>query len=106
MLPDLVPRDELLAAVSLSSAQFNLGRVIGPALAGLVLVLGSATWAFAVNAASFGAVVVALVLLRLPAPRVEPGPREHRQTDRRRGPGGPGRAGLSEPPSSSSPWWR
>ena len=31
MLPDLVPRDDLLAAVSLSSAQFNLGRVIGPA---------------------------------------------------------------------------
>ena len=66
MLPDLVPRSDLLAAVSLSSAQFNLGRVIGPALAGLALVLGSATWAFALNAASFGAVVVALVLLRLP----------------------------------------
>jgi MFS family permease len=69
MLPDLVPRDELLAAVSLSSAQFNLGRVVGPALAGLVLALGSAAWAFVVNAASFGAVVAALLLIRLPAPR-------------------------------------
>ena len=69
MLPDLVPRDDLLAAVSLSSAQFNLGRVIGPALAGLVLVLGSDAWAFAVNAASFGAVVLALVFVRLPAPK-------------------------------------
>src|SRR5580658_9397374 len=69
MLPDLVPRDDLLAAVSLSSAQFNLGRVIGPALAGIVLVLGSDAWAFAVNAASFGAVVVALVFVRLPAPK-------------------------------------
>jgi MFS family permease len=68
MLPDLVPRQELLAAVSLSSAQFNLGRVVGPALAGVVLVAGSAAWAFAVNAASFGAVVVALLLLRLPPP--------------------------------------
>lgn len=68
MLPDLVPRHDLLAAVSLSSAQFNLGRVIGPALAGVVLVAGSAAWAFAVNAASFGAVVVALLLLRLPPP--------------------------------------
>ncbi len=66
MLPDLVPRDDLLAAVSLSSAQFNLGRVIGPALAGIVLVVGSDAWAFAVNAASFGAVVVALVFVRLP----------------------------------------
>ncbi len=76
MLPDLVPRDELLAAVSLSSAQFNLGRVVGPALAGIVLVLGSAPWAFAVNAASFAAVVVALVLLRLPARHVAEGPGE------------------------------
>jgi MFS family permease len=67
MLPDLVPREDLLAAVSLSSAQFNLGRVIGPALAGVVLVVGSDAWAFAVNAASFGAVVVALVFVRLPA---------------------------------------
>jgi len=67
MLPDLVPRDDLLAAVSLSSAQFNLGRVIGPALAGIVLVAGSDAWAFAVNAASFGAVVVALLFVRLPA---------------------------------------
>ncbi|MGH9017324.1 MAG: MFS transporter [Acidimicrobiales bacterium] len=75
MLPDLVPRDDLLAAVSLSSAQFNLGRVIGPALAGVVLVVGTDAWAFAVNAASFGAVVVALVFVRLPdaAPRALPG---------------------------------
>jgi MFS family permease len=68
MLPDLVPREDLLAAVSLSSAQFNLGRVVGPALAGVVLVAGSAAWAFAVNAVSFGAVVVALLILRLPPP--------------------------------------
>ncbi|MDE3087001.1 MAG: MFS transporter [Acidobacteriota bacterium] len=68
MLPDLVEREDLLAAVSLSSAQFNLGRVVGPALAGVVLVAGSPAWAFVVNALSFGAVVVALALVRLPAP--------------------------------------
>ena len=67
MLPDLVPRRDLLGAVTLSSAQFNLGRVIGPALAGVVLVAGSPTWAFTVNAISFGAVVGALTLVRLPA---------------------------------------
>ena len=33
LLPDLVDRDEVFAAVSLSSAQFNLGRIIGPLLA-------------------------------------------------------------------------
>lgn len=66
MLPDLVDKKDLLAAVSLSSAQFNLGRVIGPALAGVALVAGSAGWAFTANAVSFGAVVLALVLVRLP----------------------------------------
>lgn len=66
MLPDLVEREDLLAAVSLSSAQFNMGRVVGPALAGVVLVLGSYELAFAINAASFFAVIVALALVRLP----------------------------------------
>jgi MFS family permease len=67
MLPDLVPRDELGAAVSLSSAQYNLGRVIGPAVAGVAIVAGGYAWAFGINAGSFTAVLVALVLVRLPA---------------------------------------
>jgi len=71
MIPDLVPADDLVGAVSLSSAQFNVGRVIGPALAGVVLLAGSPAWVFAVNAVSFGAVVAALTVVRLPA--VEPG---------------------------------
>lgn len=66
ILPDLVPREELLAASSLSLAQFNLGRVIGPALAGVVLAVGSFTWAFAINAVSFGAVIVAVSIVKLP----------------------------------------
>ena len=68
MVPDLVPHDDLLGAVSLSSAQFNLGRVIGPALAGLALLTHDYAVVFGINAASFGAVVVALVMVRLPKP--------------------------------------
>jgi len=68
MVPDLVPAEDLLGAVSLSSAQFNLGRVIGPALAGLVLLTQNYALVFGINALSFGAVVVALVLVRLPPP--------------------------------------
>ena len=68
ILPDLVEREELLGASSLSMAQFNLGRVVGPALAGLVLVVGSYTWAFALNAVSYGAVVAALLFVHLPPP--------------------------------------
>jgi MFS family permease len=69
MLPDLVGADDLLGAVSLSSAQFNLGRVVGPALAGLVIHFGSYTWAFAANAASFAAVLVALGAVRVASPQ-------------------------------------
>ena len=68
ILPDLVAREDLLAASSLGLAGYNLGRVVGPALAGLVLAAGSFTWAFAVNAASFAAVVLALLVVRIPRP--------------------------------------
>jgi MFS family permease len=72
ILPDLVRRDELLGAMSLSAAQFNLGRVLGPAAAGVVLAAGSYTWAFALNAASFGAVLVALLFVRIPVAAPDP----------------------------------
>jgi MFS family permease len=68
MVPDLVPKEDILGAVSLSSAQFNLGRVLGPALAGLVLLTQNYAVVFGINAASFGAVVVALSMVRLPRP--------------------------------------
>jgi MFS family permease len=66
MLPDLVPREDLLGAVALGQAQYNLGRVVGPALAGIVIALGSYTWAFALNTLSFAALLAALTALHLP----------------------------------------
>ncbi len=69
MVPDLVPSSDLLAAVSLSSAQYNLGRVVGPALAGAALLTHNYGLVFGINALSFLAVLVALVLVRLPPPR-------------------------------------
>jgi MFS family permease len=76
MLPDLVGREDLLAAASLGAAQYNLGRVFGPALAGVVIAVGGFSWAFALNAASFFAVIAALAFVRgLPAPpEAEPEP--------------------------------
>jgi len=69
-----VPRRDLLSATSLSSAQYNLGRVVGPALAGVVIALGSYGLAFALNAVSFLAVVVAVLFVRVPpAPQREEG---------------------------------
>ena len=66
MTPDLVGTDDLLGAMSLGAAQFNLGRVVGPALAGLVITAGGLAWAFGFNVVSFGAVLVALSLVRIP----------------------------------------
>ncbi|HJW58074.1 MAG TPA: MFS transporter, partial [Actinomycetota bacterium] len=66
MTPDLVGTDDLLGAMSLGAAQYNLGRVVGPALAGLVITAGGLAWAFGLNVVSFGAVLVALALIRIP----------------------------------------
>jgi MFS family permease len=68
LLPDLVPRDDLPGAVALSSAQWNLGRVIGPALAGVVIGFGGFEWAFGLNSLSFLAVIAVVLSLRLPPP--------------------------------------
>jgi MFS family permease len=68
ILPDLVPRADFLAAVSLNSAEFNLGRIAGPALAGATVAAYGYAVAFLANAASFLAVVVALAFVRLAAP--------------------------------------
>jgi MFS family permease len=76
LLPDLVDRDEVLAAVSLSSAQFNLGRIIGPMLAGVALAFGSPGLCFALNAASFIFVVFVFAFVRSPS-RPRPTTRIH-----------------------------
>jgi MFS family permease len=60
----MVGRDELQNAVALNSGLFNGSRVIGPALAGLVITLVSTGACFVVNAVSFLSVLVALRLMR------------------------------------------
>ena len=61
MIPDLVPRTEIRAASVLGSVSVNMGRVVGPALAGLIIAWIGVGLVFALNAASF--VVFAAVLL-------------------------------------------
>jgi len=68
ILPDLVPRSEFLAAASLNSAQFNLGRVGGPVLAGATVAAFGYPVAFVANAVSFLVVVVALAFVQLGPP--------------------------------------
>jgi MFS family permease len=65
LIAELVPPQALHSALSLNSAQFNVGRVIGPALATIVFAVAGPAWAFAANALSFAAVYWALT--RIPA---------------------------------------
>lgn len=60
LVSQVVPAEDLYSAVSLNSAQFNLGRIIGPALAAVVLASSGIAWALLCNTLSFVAVVVSL----------------------------------------------
>lgn len=63
IIPDVVPRRDLMNAIALNSAQFNGARMVGPAIAGVVLAAFGAAANFYANAASFLAVIVALLLI-------------------------------------------
>jgi MFS family permease len=61
---EMVGRDQMPNAIALNSAVFNLARIAGPAVAGLVISVVGTPTAFLLNAASFGAVLISLKLMR------------------------------------------
>jgi MFS family permease len=61
---ELVGDGDLSNAVALNSTSFNAGRMIGPAVAGILIAAVGSGWAFLINAASFVAVLCALGFLR------------------------------------------
>ena len=70
----LAGRDKLPEAIALNAAGINVARLAGPSLGGFILVVGGPAACFALNAASFGALI--LVLLRMsPFPPASPGAR-------------------------------
>jgi len=64
LIPNLVPREHLPNALSLNSIVFQAASVAGPSLAGLVIGVGGVAWAYAINALSFVAVIVGVLLMR------------------------------------------
>jgi MFS family permease len=74
MVPDLVEREDLMNAIALNSAQFNMSRAIGPTLAGLALATVGTAGCFYLNSVSFLALIVALGIIRVPARRRHEGP--------------------------------
>ena len=63
LVPNLVPREELANAFSMTSIAFQAGSVAGPALSGLVIAYLGQSAAYLFNALSYGAVFAALILI-------------------------------------------
>jgi MFS family permease len=73
---EMVPEDEVGRAVAMNSAMFNGARVIGPAIGGVLIGVIGVAGCFAVNGASFLAVLLALLFMR--ADELRPAPRTPR----------------------------
>ncbi|HEY6957258.1 MAG TPA: MFS transporter [Candidatus Limnocylindria bacterium] len=61
---ELVPREEIQSAVGLNASAFNVARIFGPGVGGLIIAAAGVGWCFAINAASYVAVLVALAAMR------------------------------------------
>ncbi len=69
MVPELVRGRDVLNAVALNSTMFNSARVVGPALAGMLIGIIGPAGCFGINSASFLAIIGALLLIRLDGPK-------------------------------------
>jgi MFS family permease len=71
ILPELVDRHDLPSAIALGSVNWNIARIVGPSIAGLLLQRASVPVIFVINGLSFLAVIGGLLLMRIrttPAP--------------------------------------
>ncbi len=68
IVSDLVTRDQVVNAVSLNGASFNAARLLGPAIAGVVIAAFGTGWVFLVNAATFVVMLIALAGITTAAP--------------------------------------
>ena len=64
LVPSLVEKEHLPNAIALNSIQFNVARVIGPMFGGIALQKLGAQWCFGLNALSFVAVIISLLIVR------------------------------------------
>jgi predicted MFS family arabinose efflux permease len=74
---DMVGSDDLMNAIALNSTAFNTARLVGPALAGVLIYTVGIAGCFVVNALSYLAVIAAYFLMRFERQTKEPGDRTH-----------------------------
>src|SRR5687768_3369936 len=70
LVSEIVGTDDLMNAIALNSSAFNVARVIGPSIAGALIATVGLAACFYLNAASYLAVIVGLVLMRVRRPAV------------------------------------
>jgi len=66
-LVEMVGREDLMNAIALNSSMFNSARIIGPAIAGLLVASVGEGWCFFANSMSYIAVIAGLLLMKIPA---------------------------------------
>jgi len=71
---ELVAREDLQNAIALISSMFNGARVVGPAIAGILVAAVGEGWCFFANAVSYIAVITGLLLMRIPPRPLAPRP--------------------------------
>jgi MFS family permease len=76
IVPELVPREDMVQAIALNGIGYNLTRAVGPAIAGFLILLGGSSLAFSMYAVSILAVISALFVWRRER-RFTGLPREH-----------------------------
>lgn len=74
---ELVGREDLTNGIALNSVQYNLARIIGPAIAGVIMGPWGVASCFLINAVSYGAVLVSLIFVR-PFPTDKREPKQNR----------------------------
>ena len=67
-LVDMVGKEDLMNAIALNSSMFNGARVIGPAIAGILVAKIGEGWCFFANAVSYIAVIIGLLMMRVQSP--------------------------------------
>lgn len=76
---ELVGREDLINGIALNSSMFNLARVVGPAVAGLLIGVVGMAGCFLINGLSYLAVIFGYSRLRLPEPEEKPAPAPFRE---------------------------
>jgi MFS family permease len=69
---EMVGKEDLMNAIALNSSMFNGARIIGPAIAGIVVARIGEGWCFFADAVSYIAVIVGLFMMRVPARKQRP----------------------------------